>query len=378
VAAPSKILVDCSNLHYGGAMQVARSFLWHASRDRQNRYDYSFVVHEALAKQCPWLSDVVYQSTESPLRDSKVAQAVLASIDSVKPDLVYSIFGPTVQYTRCPHICGLANAWVSHALISDFFRSSGVLAGAKKWAVSKVLGYKVRRYRHIIFETAIARATYCHRFRYPIEQTSVVSNTIPSSVDLVSEPPNLADAMKVQVLCLASYYPHKNLESIPRVACLLKQQTDRRFVFQLTLDPEIYRRHLLPLVEKLEVADAVVNLGPIPVSGLQSLYAKAHIVYQSSLLETFSAVYAEGLATRRYLLLHDQPAARVVCGDAGIYVNSQNSNSVCQAVLGILAGQQQNVFDHYDEALEKLPSPIQKYQACTAVFDQTLAQGNSE
>jgi glycosyltransferase involved in cell wall biosynthesis len=373
VTARKKILVDCSNLHYGGAMQVARSFIWHASQDRQGNYDYSYVVHEALAKQCPWLSNVVYQSDVSPQRDSKVAQAVHSSMVAAAPDLVYSIFGPTVRYTRCPHICGLANAWVSHARLSDFFGSRSLLAGAKKWAVSKVLGFRVRRHRHIIFETAVARETYSRRYRYPRNRTSVVSNTIPSSVSLVTETPDLARAPEIRVLCLASYYPHKNLESIPKVARLLKQRTGRRLVFQLTLDPEVYRRHILPLVERLEVADSVVNLGPIPVEDLQSTYTNAHIVYQSSLLETFSAVYAEGLATRRYLLLHDQAAARAVCGDAGIYVDSQNPSSVCQAALQVLAGRHCKIFDQYDRAIQNLPSPLQKYQACTAVFDQVLA-----
>ncbi|MBE0652828.1 MAG: glycosyltransferase [Bacteroidales bacterium] len=121
---------------------------------------------------------------------------------------------------------------------------------------------------------------------------------------------------ETRLLTLSSYYPHKNLEVINRVTQIFKERGEARFKFILTLPDEQYR-----LAFGTNDTGLIFNTGPVPIRECPSLYDECDIMFLPTLLECFSASYAEAMVMKKPILTSDMSFARTVCLNAAVYFN---------------------------------------------------------
>lgn len=96
------------------------------------------------------------------------------------------------------------------------------------------------------------------------------------------------------------YYPHKDLEIIPKIINYLEIKGYKNFTFVLTLKEEDFRK-----VCSSEMENRIINVAPIKSAECPSLYSECDIMFFSTLLECFSASYAEAMIMKKPIITTD-------------------------------------------------------------------------
>lgn len=366
-----KLLANASTLNKGGALQVAVSFIRHAL-DEPCGIEWHFAVslklleelsHAGLAEnmRCITLVD------PSPAK-SREARRTLRELEKlVSPEIVMTIFGPSYVRFRAPHICGVANPWVTHSTLLAF-RTLGLPFGPLSGLV-RIL-YKAYWYRKADFwitEAEAAKIGLVRRLHLPSDRIAIIQNTCGQQYfDQEGVAPFPAPDQKVRILCLSAYYPHKNLEIIPSVARVLQQvdpTLDFEFILTLPTRSEGWFK-IASGAKKMGVSHRVCNHGPVPVADGPRLYQNSHIAFLPSVLETFSANYPEAMATGRPIVTTDLDFARDICKQAALYYQPMNAGSAAEAVLKLCRNQVlwDSLVQEGKRVLQGLPTPNTKYR----------------
>ncbi|MDB4735897.1 glycosyltransferase, partial [Akkermansiaceae bacterium] len=132
-----------------------------------------------------------------------------------------------------------------------------------------------------------------------------------------------------RMLTLSAWYPHKNLSIIPKVLDILIKKGYKNIIFVVTL-PRIDE-------EKLNLADKyegqLINIGPVKVEDGASIYQECDAMFLPTLLECFSASYAEAMKLNKPIITSDMGFAHTVCKDAALYVNPMDQNDIAAKII---------------------------------------------
>ncbi len=179
-------------------------------------------------------------------------------------------------------------------------------------------------------------------------------------------PSSLPPSGKVKILCLSSYYTHKNLGIIPEVAAEIEKcDPSLEFEFVLTLRSDCDGlAKILSSAASAGVSARIRNVGPVPVADGPALYKQCHISFLPSLLETFSANYPEAMAMACPIVTTNLPFARDVCGDAALYYEPEDAVSAAKTIVKLLGDAEtwSHLVAEGKQVLRRLPSPQQKYE----------------
>jgi glycosyltransferase involved in cell wall biosynthesis len=77
----------------------------------------------------------------------------------------------------------------------------------------------------------------------------------------------------------------------------------------------------------------VEHLGNQTLIGCREIYEEASLVFHPSLLEAFSATYAEAICMNTPLFVSDYGFSRAACGDAAIYIDPFNSEATANKII---------------------------------------------
>ena len=131
-------------------------------------------------------------------------------------------------------------------------------------------------------------------------------------------------------LCLARYYPHKNLEALVDAMKLLNAREPGRARCLLTIagDQHPGARRLLRRIATENSGHAVVNLGPLVGQEVAAAYRSADAFILPSRLESFGRTYLEAMRFGLPILTSDRDFARQMCGGAAVYFDPLDPGSV--------------------------------------------------
>lgn len=149
-----------------------------------------------------------------------------------------------------------------------------------------------------------------------------ISNTYSNIFkDVVQYPNKLSTRVEneIRFLTICTYYPHKNLEIIPAVAHELERRGYLNVRFVLTLKNEDFESHFKHLD-----TSKIINLGPVKSAECPSLYRECDVMFLPTLLECFSASYAEAMIMNKPIVTSDLGFAHTVCHDAALYFDPMN------------------------------------------------------
>jgi len=161
---------------------------------------------------------------------------------------------------------------------------------------------------------------------------------------------NLPTFDGLTLLTVTANYPHKNVGIIlPVIDYLAKTHPDAAYRFVLTLPPDC----LGELTE--EQRRHIVFLGPVAIEQVPHLYEQSDVMFLPTLLECFSASYAEAMKMGRPILTTDLGFARSLCGDAALYYSPVDAEDLGEKIVRIAgnAALRQDLIEKGKEQLQK-------------------------
>lgn len=335
-----RIIINTSNLHTGGGVQVAYSFINECISFGENEY------HVFLCKR---LIEQIDQSVfpenfffyefherPSPFLRFHVLKRLHKIENEIKPDCVFSVFGPSYWTPNAPHVLGYA---VPHFLYPDspFFKSLDLISRLK-WKSLKMIKkyFLIRNASYFHVETEDSKNRLSKFFQIPLENIAVISNTCNSIYDnqigqndrkILPE----INHNEFRFVTISAYYGHKNFEILNNLIPILKKNNLGNVRFVLTIDHFVYER-----IFTEEAKSQIINVGPITITSCPELYSECDAMFLPTLLECFSANYPEAMKMNLPILTSNLPFATEVCGEAALYFDPLDVNSILSKIKIII------------------------------------------
>ena len=331
------LIINASCFRFGGAVQVALSFIYECRKFPQNQY-HVFVgsgVKKSLKEdEFPdnfhfyYFDFGIISLTKTPLINRTLSKFEIA----IRPDCVVTTSGPSYWHSKAPHLMGF-NLGLYIYFDSPYFQTISSYRKARIF---------IKRAIHFWFFKRDADAFIVQtddvnqRVRKALKTNKVftISNTHNGFYNepltkKLSLPPKKKDDL--WFLTLTSYYRHKNLEIIPGILQELKHRGYTNIRFLLTLNDRTFAD-----VYKNENSDSIINVGFVKPEDCPALYNECDYMFLPSLAECFSASYPEAMVMKRPIVTTDLPFARSICEDAALYYEPMNSVSAADAIEELL------------------------------------------
>ena len=176
---------------------------------------------------------------------------------------------------------------------------------------------------------------------YPVEpsQVAVISNG-----DGLLPRPNRGRTERVYrtehpftFLCLARYYPHKNIEMcVEAMKTLALTGQQARLLITVDAADHPRARTLLQRIRRDKWDASIENLGTVAQSELPRIFGSADAVLLPTLLESFSRTFLEAMHYELPILTSDRDFARRICGEAAVYFDPLDAESVAAAMARVM------------------------------------------
>jgi glycosyltransferase involved in cell wall biosynthesis len=192
-----------------------------------------------------------------------------------------------------------------------------------------------RRYAHLpalfIAQTTVAKSRLQQNF--PIKNVEVIPNAV--SLDNLNGGRyryfNLPKD-RLKLLYLTKYYPHKNLEVFVSLAGIIhREQLPYTIIATLDVSDKNVKRIVDALKQK-NLDDIVINVGPVQMENVPSLYHQCDALLMPSLLESFSGTYVEAMYHSKPIFTSNYDFAEVVCGDAAFYFDPMDPEQIIETI----------------------------------------------
>ena len=251
---------------------------------------------------------------------------------SIKPDCVLCTSGPMYWTPKPPCLMGFN---LPHHIYreSPYFNTNTI--------ASKIRWFLRRTFHRLYFRREsdaffVQTDDVNERFRKYVgrEEVYTVPNTYSVSYRSIEQfPPKLPTRNEGITRCLtiSAYYPHKNLGIIKKVVNVLETKGRKDIQFVVTL-PQNYYDMLFPP----EYRDRIINVGFVPSKEGPSLYEECDIMFLPTLLECFSASYAEAMVMRKPIITSDMGFAHCVCKDAAVYFNPVDAEEIAEKLINLV------------------------------------------
>lgn len=331
------ILINASNLHVGGGIQVAASFIDELTSQTESRTEIHICASKSVTRNS--LNSDYLRSNSKSFREFDVNgfdildRSFYSYLD--KFDLVFTIFGPLYSFRkRFKSIVGFAQPWIiypnneCYAMLPFFQRHKTRL---KFWLQS----YFFKRADVLVVELEHVKKELIRILGIPADRIHVVHNCI-SSIYLNSsvwQPVKLpVEEGYLRLGFLGRNYFHKNTAIFPDIANALKELHGIKARFYVTFNEEEWARC------SPEFRSVCINVGPLTVAQCPRFYQQLDAVVFPSLLECFSATPLEAMAMGKPLFASDRPFNRDVCGSHAHYFDPLSPRSAADAIANVFGG----------------------------------------
>jgi glycosyltransferase involved in cell wall biosynthesis len=379
------ILLNATTINKGGGIQAAVSVIRQIIDEFQNKGDIRWIfsvsgeVRDELAGFGCSLREGIDLCLEQSPAKNRLSRIAMREFANRHADLVFTFFGPAYVAFNVPHLCGVADGWVTH---SDRLAYSTFPTFAEKLTKLLTCAYKglwFRRADYWIVEQEIARGGLIHRLRLPADNIYIISNNCGQAYIEASPAPRIKPLQStIRVLTFATDVPNKCLDLIPQIADLLVRKYHIDNVqFVVTVPEQEYpETAIAKSAIALNVQRYLCNAGYVALKDGPPLYESCDIVLMPSVLETFSATYPESMRMGLPIVTSDLEFARSICLDAAAYFKPRDPASAAAklaALIGDGDARAKLVAAGFNRAAS-FPSPREKYRQYRSVIDRCLDQ----
>jgi glycosyltransferase involved in cell wall biosynthesis len=312
-----KIIIDNSNLFVGGGIQVATSFLNDLNNMNLEHKFYviqSYISSKQIDKSIFSPNFHFYDLKEIDIPIIRRMKHVKSLENSIKPDVIFTVFGPSYHQSNFPKVVGFAIPFLIYKN-SPFFNQISF----RSKVYYKLLGifksyFFIKNSDVLIFESDESRKIFMNLVNKKIHSFTV-NNTLNEVFLNNKKWKNFSfkKQSKLNILCLSANYPHKNLNIIPSIIDHLINQYDMkdfRFVLSLTKEE-------LGFQDKYD--EFIFYVGKVDIQQIPSLYQKIDFLFMPTLLEVFSTTYLEAMYMGKPIICSDMGFARYICKNSALY-----------------------------------------------------------
>jgi glycosyltransferase involved in cell wall biosynthesis len=330
-----KLMINTAHQRFGGAVQVALSFINECR---------AFPEHEYFVMLGPGLQILVNEE-EFPenfhfekfdfgpisLRKSFIIHKTMKAREiKYKPDVIISTTGPTYFHSQAPQIIGFNLPLYIYPESPYVQTYSGFRKF--KFAIKKRLHYYFFKRDASAFVTPTDDVNQRVRKELGFDKVHTVTNTASTYYNQPESFPNKLDPKSdslYRFVTISAFYQHKNLELVGDVAKILERRGRKNFEFVLTIKPEefkhVFEGHL-----------HITTVGPVPPRECPSLYSECDAMFLPTLAECFSASYPEAMIMDKPIITTDLGFARSICGDAALYFKAKDAEAAADHIERLL------------------------------------------
>ena len=371
-----RLLVNTSKLRFGGAVQVALSFIQECRQFSQHEY------HVVLGPGVGALLDPVEFPSNFHfhhkafgvvrLRTLRRIQREMATIEErVRPDCVITTSGPPFWRSRAPHVVGFNRPLFIYPE-SPYLHG---LPAAKKARLLAQRWLHTRYFRRDADAIIVQTDDVNERVRRLLgtERVYTVTNTHSAFYDRLPDRPAELPARSegaFRFLTVTSYYPHKNLDLIPKVIRALPEPVRSRVEFVLTLTEEEFRERI-----SREIPHQVRLIGPVPPPEAPALYRECDAMFLPTLAECFSASYPEAMRMEKPIITSDLGFARSICEDAAMYFTPSDPQEAASQIVRLIddPALQRSLRERGRKRLSAFDTPLQRTEKILSICETLVA-----
>ncbi len=192
----------------------------------------------------------------------------------------------------------------------------------------------------VVVQTEVMKQRMVALYHLDPSRVAVIPDTdgLPPLPDQQGEPRKDGSARPFTFLCLARYYAHKNLEILVDAAKRLPAYSRRPAQCFITISADQHpgARKLLKRIAREKLEHILVNVGPIPRMRVPEVYRSADAFVLPTLLESFGRIYLEAMLFGLPILTSDRDFARDRCGDAALYFDPLDADSVAKSMARLM------------------------------------------
>lgn len=327
-----KILINTSNLHNGGGVQVAVSFIFELSLLSDIDLSYIHVVaSDEVNHGLTRLNTRLNSFGSYDVLNTYGLQAIRSPLNTrIKCYyVVFTVFGPNYLRIKSKNdIVGFAQPWMLNfnnpiSQKMSFF-SRNILR--TKFSVQWLF---FLRADHYIVELEHVKKSLVATKSVDTDKISVVYNTVSSlylDKSLWRSISFTKNENEFSLGIVTRDYPHKNLDILPLVAQQLELHHSLKVRFYTTLNEIEWS------LRDDEFKKYVSTVGSLSPDECPSFYEQIDGVVFASLLECFSATPLEAMVMNKPLFASDRGFVRDVCGNHAIYFNPLDAKSIAEHI----------------------------------------------
>lgn len=293
-------------------------------------------------------------------------------VENRKIDIVLTIFGPSRWRPKVPHLSGFA---ISHLVLSDS-PYWDTMAFCQR--VIATIRLKLRKYSfdksadYYFTENAFISKRLTTLFpKKRIYTVTNNANQVFYNDNLWVKSVKLPSFNGFTLLTVAANYPHKNLKIIlPTIEYLKNHYPKFNFRFVLTI-----KEKELGVIDETK-RKHIVFLGPLRISQCPYLYEQSDVMFLPTLLECFSASYAEAMIMHKPILTTDLDFAKGLCGDAALYFEATSPVKLGEAIYRMATDRKLIVqlVENGKKQLEKFDTYEQRARKLITIMEEIVAQ----
>ncbi|NIE98095.1 glycosyltransferase family 4 protein [Acinetobacter sp. Tr-809] len=329
-----KVLINAANLHSGGGVQVASSFINELpSVSNSIIKHFDIIVSSEVDKN-------INPSTKIFFKNYKVHN--IFGLKSYKNninlfdiyDLVFTIFGPCYHPIKGINLVGFAQPWIIYPNNECYSMLSSIekLKFKLKFYLQKKFFKKsdfcvveLEHVKHRLVELDIFKSEHIH----------VIYNTV-SNVYFSPEKWEQIEfetSEKFKIGLISRDYFHKNTAILPKVKEILKNKYKKDVDFYVTFNEQEWQN------KSSEFQNNIINIGPLKVNECPNFYEKMDAIIFPSLLECFSATPLETMIMEKPLFASDRGFIKDVCLDFAFYFEPTDPYSAAAVIHNFIESQ---------------------------------------
>ena len=356
----SKTLINASNLHYGGGVQVAVSIL--DELNRMGHFNYDIIVSQKVDNELNILKTRLDLFRGYRVYNTYGIRALLDYnfIKLVRSyDVVLTIFGPHYTWGKSKNnIVGFAQPWIIYPN-NELYQSFSVvkkLFTKLKYYCQKYFYFKADK---IIVELDHVKSELSKFKNSP--EIHVVNNCISSIYSDATKwskvPFSELKDYDILLGIVARDYPHKNLGILPKVKDEMWDVYGVRVKFLVTLTAAEWAER------DQEFHKCALNLGSLAITQCPSFYECVDGVIFPSLLECFSATPIEAMIMKKPVFASDRIFVKQACENFVVYFDPKCAKSIAESIFLYFSKNKEKMLNlaenAYDHA-QKYNNPAQR------------------
>lgn len=334
-----KLLINASNIKFGGGLQVAISVITSLLKNSRG-YEIKFIVSENIFNQLEIDASshrkfiVIDFSAKKALNYINYYSSLRSFENDFKQDVVFTIFGPSFYRFRYgKSLIGFANAWLVNP-DTDAYRIFAYRQRLINKLKNKMLSFFLySKNAHYVTETKAVAQAFCKCFKAEESQISVVNNTLSylfTSQETIGREFFLGQEDKIKFLTVSHNYLHKNIAVIEKVGQGLSK-LGYNFTFVVTFSDNEY----------LEMSDIfrkyTTNVGPVSVLDCPNLYKACNVLFLPTLIECFTVSYLEAMYFNMPIATSDRSFAREICSGDAYFFDPFDVENIVECLVELLS-----------------------------------------